>query len=98
VGAYYGWGRGGGVGNGLSGGVDLFGSDALTICDLAGPFVNGSVGVGDGVSVAVGGFTGPSPHGRVNGFGGTFGGGFGGSGSALETSTTVNQLTGKCGC
>jgi hypothetical protein len=53
---YFGGGLGAGIGAGGSGGVQLAGSDADSICDLQKSFGNASVGIGDGVSGTVDGF------------------------------------------
>ena len=71
-------------------------SNAKNINDLAGPFVNGSVGGGEGVHGSVDGFAGPSPDGTVVGGGVTVGGGggAGGGGSVGVTNTTITPLWG----
>jgi len=98
LGTYWGWGAGAGVGGGFSGGLDAYYSDAKTVCDLAGPFVNGTLGGGWGPNAAGGVFMGGSPHGNVHGGGVSIGAGLGASSSVMLTQTSVTPLTGKCGC
>lgn len=71
-------------------------SNAKNINDLAGPFINGSVGGGEGVHGSVDGFTGSSPDGTVFGGGVTVGGGggTGGGGSVVTTTTTITPFWG----
>lgn len=76
--------RGGGHDRGL---------EASTICNFAGPFVNGSVGGGAGVSASVDAFSGSSPNGPVAGGGFTVGAGVGAGGFAGGTWTTLGPIT-----
>lgn len=66
-GIYWSWGGGAGIGVGVSGTADAYYSNASNINDLAGPFVNLTVGAGDGVDAAAGTFAGDSPDGSVVG-------------------------------
>lgn len=86
---------GGGLGAGarLSAGVSLAVSNARTVCDLAGPFVGGSVGAGAGPKASIDVFSGPSPGGYVSGGGFTVGAGLGVSGFAGGTHTTLGPVT-----
>jgi RHS repeat-associated protein len=80
-------------------GLGLALSNAHGICDLAGPFVNGSVGAGAGTDVSIDGFGGKSSHGAVGGVGATVGVGAGEGGSVTVTNTTITPLAGRnCGC
>jgi hypothetical protein len=85
---------GGGIGAGAhaSGGVSFSGSNAKTICDLSGPFVNANVGAGLGPDGEVNGFYGSSPDGTVIGGGFTAGAGLGGGGSGGGTYTVINPI------
>src|SRR5579885_1020874 len=76
-------------------GFSFAGSNAQNICDLGGPFVNASAGVGAGTDVNVGGFAGPSRHGTVVGGGATVGVGAGESGSVAVTNTWISPLAGR---
>ena len=76
-------------------GLSLAGSNAQNICDLGGPFLNGSVGAGAGTNVNVDGFVGPSAHGTVVGGGATIGLGAGASGSLAVTNTWITPLAGR---
>ena len=76
-------------------GFSFAGSNAQNICDLAGPFVNGSAGVGAGTDVNVDGFAGPSSDGNVVGGGATVGVGAGESGSVAITKTWITPLAGR---
>lgn len=92
-----------GVGLGGSFTGDVYVSNAANINDLAGPFVNNTVGAGDGVDGAAGSFYGSSPDGTVIGVGASAGAGLGASGSVTVTSTTIVPLLpfrggGACGC
>ncbi len=83
---------GGGEGGDISGGLSFYYSpNAETICDLAGPFVNGYAGAGDGAHFGVGSFFGYGQNGNpVFGAGGSVGIGMGSGVSATTTTTTVN--------
>jgi hypothetical protein len=96
VGTYGGWGIGLGAGAGASGGVSVQGSNALSICDLTGPFTNFSAGGGAGAAGTADGWGGASPDGRVTGGGATFGVGAGASAGASETVTYVQPLVRRC--
>lgn len=88
-----------GGGTDASIGLSLQGSNAKCICDLSGPFLNGSVGLGEGLAASADGFVGTSDHGTVVGGGLTVGGGIGGGGSITGTTTKITPLTGNCsGC
>jgi hypothetical protein len=71
-------------------------STAATICDLAGPFNNVSVGGGAGPSGSADGFIGSSANGPVIGGGVTVGPGLGGGVSNTVTNTTVTGLNCTC--
>ena len=83
IGVTYGGGFGQAIGAGLAGGVSYQSSNAATIQDLEGPFVNQSVSVADGGSATADTFEGAgntdSGSGTVIGAGATAGVGLGGS-------------------
>jgi len=85
------------VGDVNSIGLSIAGSkSAVCICDLAGPFLNGSIGLGDGLATSVDGFIGQSDHGIVTGGGVTIGAGIGAGGSVTGTNTYITPLVGHC--
>jgi hypothetical protein len=96
IGTYWGWGGGLGTGAGASGGISLQHSDAPSICDLGGPFVNASGGGGEGAAGTIDVWGGMSPDGFVTGEGATIGVGAGASGGASTTVTYVHPLGHGC--
>lgn len=92
VGVYYLGGGGLGVGAKISGGVSVNASNAKTICDLSGPFNQGSLGGGWGPNASGDYFTGNSPNGWVYGGGVTVGAGLGAGGSSDITWTEVTPI------
>ena len=104
-GGFYFAGGGYGVGGGEHGqaGISFARSNAETICQLTGLFLNSSVGAGDGLDISGDAFTGQSNRGTVVGGGFTAGVGFGAGGSILPTYTVVLPISGPaaqsgCGC
>ncbi len=91
---YHGGGIGVGAGARGSVGVQVAGSNANTVCDLGGPFVNVSATGGAGATGSVDFFTGNGngPGGQVIGGGGTVSIGGGADASAAITTTTVTPL------
>jgi hypothetical protein len=92
IGTYTYYGAGVGVGEHVSGGVNVAGSNAKTICDLNGPFSNQSLGGGAGLDASVDTFSGSSNNGTIIGAGITLGAGLGLGGSSTITNTTVTPL------
>lgn len=92
LGTYYYPGIGLSAGVGGAGGLSVSVSNANTICDLGGPFVNGSFGAGAGPDLSGDLFFGPSPGGQVVGGGLTLGAGVGAGGSESVTYTVVHPL------
>jgi RHS repeat-associated protein len=94
LGWYWSWGGGAGVGLGLSGSLGIGGaiSNAQNISDLAGPFGNASVVLGDGLGGTADVFFGPSPDGGVVGIGGTGGIAGGASASTSVTDTYMHPF------
>jgi len=92
VGWYDTGGGGTGAGGKYSGGVCVFYSNAKTINDLQGPFTYGSGGAGEGYSLELDTFTGPSPNGPVFGIGGTAGIGIGAGAASGISGTTITPL------
>jgi hypothetical protein len=88
------FGVGGGAGSGfhVTGGGSLAGSNAVTICDLRGPFSYGSLGAGDGLGASIDAFSGPSKNGWVAGGGFTAGATLGAGGSTGGTQTFVTPF------
>lgn len=84
-------------GNGMSGslGLSLGFSNAKYICDLGGPFVNASAGLGEGAAASADAFAGSSAHGTVVGGGLTVGAGLGDGGSVGGTTTYITPLAGR---
>ncbi len=89
IGGYLTYGPGVGVGAKFAGGVEIGGSNAECIGDLAGAFGYGTIGGGWGPYGAGGYFAGPSPHGSVEGADITFGIGAAASASAGATWTNI---------
>jgi RHS repeat-associated protein len=85
-------GAGGSLGGQGSIGVTVAVSNAQTVNDLAGPFLNVSGSGGAGAFAGADGFVGNSPHGIVTGGGVTAGAGIGGSVGANVTNTTITPL------
>ena len=83
-----------GIGAGAegAGGLTVSVSNAKTICNIGGPFVNGSFGAGAGPDISGDLFFGPSPNGQVAGGGLTFGAGAGVGASEGVTYTVVQPL------
>ena len=75
---------------GASGGVQISASNASTICDLRGPFINGSGTLAAGLGGSIDGFI--SPDGSVIGGGFTAGGGFEAGGAVTVTGTGVRPF------
>ncbi len=94
VAGYYGYGLGYGAGAGASIGGGAAVSNAKTVNDLGGPFVNTSVSVGSGGHVGVETFNGPSDNGFVTGVGVSGGVGLGGTSYAGPTNTVIVPLAG----
>jgi RHS repeat-associated protein len=93
VGTYYAGGGGLGAGAHVSGGISTNASNASTICDLAGPFVNISAGGGWGPDATGDAFYGKDGNGNdIWGGGVTVGAGLGVGGSATVTDTVVNPI------
>ena len=93
--APYSYGGGGGyLGTpGFSGGVQASVSDAKTICDLKGPFVNQSITVGVGPQMSVDGFqSSTSSNPDIKGYGVTVGGGFEAGYTYGETYTGLGSV------
>ncbi len=67
-------------------------SNAATVCDLKGPFTNGSVGAGAGIAGSIDVFSGNSDHGWVTGGGFTVGAGLGAGGFAGGTWTSLGPV------
>lgn len=84
-------------GAGVTGGVQVAGSNAYTVCGIGGPFLQGSGTFGvSGVAGTADAFHGPGngPGGKVTGGGATFGVGGGAAASVQRTNTTVIPLGG----
>ena len=94
IGTYTFNGKGGALGTpGLSGGVQLVASNADTICQLAGPFNNVSLGGGWGPDATGDGFWGQNANGKtVTGAGLTLGAGLGATGSVGRTDTMLGPI------
>ncbi|MGH8504700.1 MAG: hypothetical protein ACRETM_01900 [Stenotrophobium sp.] len=93
VGTYSTGGVGAGAGAGASGGVSFGGSNAPTICDLRGLFVNYGGAAGAGANAGAGTFVGTTADGTpVIGAEVTAGTGAGGGASVNFTNTTVNVI------
>ncbi len=94
------WGGGGGlsVGAGVSGGLQLAGSNGNSVCALTGPFANASGTGGFEVGGTADYFqgAGEGPGGLVQGGGLTLGGGGGAAGSVQATYTAVHPLGHAC--
>jgi hypothetical protein len=89
VNAYY-KGGGWGAGAGFRGGFNFAASDADTICDLMGPFVNQGGNLGLGAQVSLGAFEGQQTNGKdVFGLGIDLGFGEGASAYAGVTNTPI---------
>jgi len=86
-----GLGYGSGFGGSISGGAIV--SNAKTVNDLGGPFVNADVGVGTGGHVGANAFYGPSDNGFVKGAGVSAGVGLGGTSYAGPAQTNITPLT-----
>jgi RHS repeat-associated protein len=96
---YWGGGLGPGLGSGISGGVTIGGSNARTVCDLRGLFVDVSGSYGEGVGGGVEGYAGKDSSGhKVVGGNVIIGGGVGASGTLQPTYTWVRPIGSKCGC
>jgi RHS repeat-associated protein len=96
VGTYWGWGVGADAGAGASGGVSVQHSDARSICDLGGPFINASGGGGAAAAGTLDVWGGMSPDGFVTGEGATIGVGAGASAGASRTVTYVHPFGHGC--
>ena len=92
LGVYWSWGGGLGVGERLSGGINISVSNAKTVCDLSGPFANASGGGGLGAYGSANSFTGMSIDGQVTGWGITLGIGEGAVGSVTMTVTYMSVI------
>lgn len=94
IGTYTFSGKSGALGTpGLSGGVQLAASNADTICQLAGPFNNVSLGGGWGPDATGDGFWGQNANGQtVTGAGLTLGAGIGADASVGRTDTTLGPI------
>ncbi len=78
---------------GAQAGVHIAGSDGDTVCDIAGPFKNVSVGGAVGEGGSIDGFWGPGSQGQdVHGGGITVGGGAGASGFSGQTNTKLGAI------
>jgi RHS repeat-associated protein len=99
--AWY-WGGGGGVAGGtpgVCGGITIGGSNAHTVCDLGGLFINGGVSGGAGFGGGAEGFAGKDSQGRtIVGGNVMVGGAAGVSGIVGPTYTWVHPFGGKCPC
>jgi RHS repeat-associated protein len=91
---YYGPGLGKGFGENGIGGVQFAVSNANTICDLKGPFLNSSLNAGLDAAASVDSFVGKNQSGNklVKGFGGTLGLGGGASDSISVTNTRLGPI------
>ncbi|MBA2494660.1 MAG: hypothetical protein H0V31_08195 [Acidobacteria bacterium] len=84
---------GGGRGFGAKGslGLQITGTNANQITDLRGPFVNGSIGGGEGLAGSINTTFGQSNGSPIVGGGVTLGGGAGGGASTTITNTNVRK-------
>ncbi|WP_114240176.1 RHS repeat-associated core domain-containing protein [Dyella sp. C9] len=92
VAAYKEGGFGTGAGADVQVGVGVHTTNGDTLSDLNGPFVNGSVSAGEGVSGTLDALVGTGSHGQVvSGGGFTVGAGLGGATSTSITNTTISS-------
>ncbi len=87
-------GGGGGVGLHSSANLVLQGSNAQTVDDLRGPFLNTSAGAGAVLDASVDSFYGKSDHGPVVGLGLGVGFGAGAGAGVTVTTTSVSPIAG----